>query len=294
MRAYVINLARSTARLKHMQTELRKARIEYEIVQAIDGRALDFSDPAVSGAVAHPVLAGKLLLPNQIANILSHLRVYQQILADGQDHAIVLEDDVILPDDLGLLADALAGQLTEAEVALLNFDSRQTCYLTLAGSVELPSSRLLALPIDIDQPVSGAAYMITRKACERLTERLLPIRARVDDWAHRYNEEMLDRVRCVVPPAVTKSPMFGSTIDRHPPGSLKPVVLALLDRFDPGFFGKIIAYRRRRIMRSWNRFQFVDMPFINKPSRLDEPCSLLPAFEADTGAREARPPAAGV
>lgn len=269
MRAYVINLARSADRRKHMQAELGKTLIEYEIVEAVDGHTLDFSDPATNSAVAPAVLATKLLLPNQIANALSHLRVYQQILAAGQDHAIVLEDDVVLPADLGPLADALAEQLTEAEVALLNFDSAAPCRLTPARSVRLPSSRSLMLPIDINQPVSGAAYIITRKACERLTEQLLPIRARVDDWAQRYNEGMLDRVRCVVPLAVTKSPLFGSTIERHRPRSMTALTLSLLTRHDPGFCRKIIAYRRQRIWRRWNRVQIVDMRYINQPSRLD-------------------------
>jgi hypothetical protein len=104
-----------------------------------------------------------------------------------------------------MLADAIADQLTEAEIALLNFDSKDTCRLTRKGAVRLPGARLLALPIDVNQPVSAAGYVITRKACERMTK-LLPVRAKVDDWAYRYNEGMLDRVRCVVPLAITKSP----------------------------------------------------------------------------------------
>ena len=167
-----------------------------------------------------------------------------------------------------MLADAIADELTEAEIALLNFDSRDTCRLTLRGAVRLPGARLLALPIDVNQPVSAAGYVITRKACERMTK-LLPVRAKVDDWAYRYNEGMLDRVRCVVPLAITKSPVFGSTIQRYPARSPKPYVLALLTRYDPGFFGRLIAHRRRRIWRSWTRVEFVDTPFVNKPSRLD-------------------------
>jgi glycosyl transferase family 25 len=238
------------------------------MVEAVDGRTLDFRDPGTSALIAPSVLTDKVLLPNQIANLLSHLRVYQQILADGQDHAIVLEDDVKIPADLGMLADAIAGQLTEAEIALLNFDSKDTCRLTREGAVQLPGGRLLALPIDVNQPVSGAGYIITRKACERMTK-LLPVRAKVDDWAYRYHEGMLDRVRCVVPLAITKSPDFGSTIERHPAGSLKPHMLALVTRYDPGFFGKLIAYRRQLIWRSWTRVELVDMPFTEKPSRLD-------------------------
>ena len=82
------------------------------------------------------------------------------------------------------------------------------------GAVRFPGARLLALPTDVNQSVSAVGYVITRKACERIAK-LLPARAKVDDWAYRYNEGMLDRVRCVVP-LTTKSPVFGSTIQRYP------------------------------------------------------------------------------
>ena len=55
---------------------------------------------------------------------LSHLDAYRKIVDDGLDMAPVLEDDVILPADLGSLADAVGKRLVGAEVALLSFDSR--------------------------------------------------------------------------------------------------------------------------------------------------------------------------
>ena len=268
-RAYVINLARSPERRAHMVAELGKTGVDYEIVQAVDGHELDFRDSQTVANIQPLVLENNLLLPNQIACVLSHLDAYRRILDDGSDYGFVFEDDVILPPDLGPLADAIAKQLTGAEIVLLNFDSKDTCRMTREGSVELPGSRLLALPIDVTEPVSGAAYIITRQACERMIEQLLPVRAKVDDWAQRYNEGMLDRVRCVVPLPVTKSPDFGSTIEYYSHDSLKARLLAAVMRHDPGILGKALAYRRQRIWRSWSRVEFVDMPFVNKPSRLD-------------------------
>ena len=57
-----------------MHAELAKAGIDYKIVTGIDGRSLDFRDPGTSAAVAPSVLTDKVLLPNQIANLFSHLR----------------------------------------------------------------------------------------------------------------------------------------------------------------------------------------------------------------------------
>ena len=41
MHAYVINLARSPERRAYISAELKKARVEYEIVTGVDGRDLD-------------------------------------------------------------------------------------------------------------------------------------------------------------------------------------------------------------------------------------------------------------
>ena len=269
MRAYVVNLARSSERRAHMVTELGKTGIDYEIIQAVDGRELDFHDSRTVANIEPSVLENNLLLPNQIACVLSHLNAYQKILDDGLDYGLVFEDDVVLPPDLASLANAISKHLTGAEIVLLNFDGRDGCRMTREGSTELPDSRLLVLPVDVTEPVSGAAYIITRQACERMIEQLIPVRAKVDDWAQRYNEGMLDRVRCVVPLPITKSPVFESTIEYYSSDSLKARLLATVMRYDPGILGKAIAYRRQRIWRSWSRVEFVDMPFVNKPSRLD-------------------------
>ena len=157
---------------------------------------------------------------------LSHQSVYRKIIADGVDKALVLEDDVTLPADLGSLADAVADQLTGAEVALLSVDSPDPCKMSLEGSIQLPSGRLLALPIDINQPRSAGAYIITREACERMIKCVVPIQVQADTWWFFYREGVLDRVRCVTPLPVLKSPKFTSTIGsyslgdgvRGPPG----------------------------------------------------------------------------
>ena len=97
---------------------------------------------------------------------LSHFNVYQKILEDSRDRALILEDDVTLPPDLSDLADDVAGHLTGAEVVLLNSSSYPPgpLKISLEGSVDLPSSRLLALPIDARQLVNAGAYVITRQA----------------------------------------------------------------------------------------------------------------------------------
>jgi glycosyl transferase family 25 len=267
MQAYVINLARSPERRAHIAAELRKASVDYEIISGVDGRDLDLYDLAT----VDPSLFARSSFPAGMAGCaLSHLRVYRKILADGLERALVLEDDVTLPADLGRLADALTDHLAGAELVLLNYDSKDTCKMSREGSVPLPSSRLLVLPIDVRQPGSSAAYLITREACKRMVETVLPVRASPDDWWFFYREGSLDRVRCVVPLPVLKSPQFESTIGRYGLGNgLRARLLEPLTRHRVPLLQQVISLRRRRIHHQWTRSELVDTPFVEKPSRLD-------------------------
>ena len=267
MRAYVINLARSHDRRAHITAQLKKTGLDYEIVTAVDGRELDLDDPTL----ADPSIANLTqFLAGTIGAALSHQLVYRKIIADGPDAALVLEDDVTLPVDVASLADAVAEKLTGAEVALLSYDSYDACKLSREDTVQLPSARLLAFPIDISQPRSGGAYIITREACERMAKCFPPVRVNPDDWWHFYREGILDRVRCVAPLSVRKTPQLESTLGSYSLGNglRGRLVWALVRRKLP-ILHQVITYRRTRIYRQWGRTELVDMPFIEKPSRLD-------------------------
>jgi glycosyl transferase family 25 len=264
--AYVINLARSLDRRAHITAELRNAGIDYEIITAVDGRDLDLHD---SNIVDPSFSAKNLFAAGTAGCALSHLRTYQKVVADGLDEALILEDDVTLPADLGTLVDAMTDHLTGAEVALLNYASPDTCKMSLQGSVDLPSARLLALPIDVRKVMNAAAYVITREACKRMSEKVLPVRVTADDWQFFYKAGILDRVRCVLPLAVTKNYKFESTIGLYSLGNgVKARLISPFVRHRIPLLHQLILYRRQRILRQMDRSEIVEAPFIEKPSRL--------------------------
>jgi glycosyl transferase family 25 len=264
--AYVINLARSADRRADIVAQLEKIGMDYELVTAVDGQELDLHDTAT----IDPAFLKVEHSAGAAGCALSHLNVYAKMVADGLDRAVVLEDDVVVPADLASVAAAVAEQLTGAEIALLSFDNPEPIRMSTEGAVRLPAERLLALPIDISQPRSSAAYVITREACERLVKTVTPVRVLADAWWHFYREGALDRVRCVAPLAVRKSPKYTSTIGFYSLGSglrarlVEPVVRGKF----PGL-SQALSYRRERIYRQLIRTEFVAVPFIEKPSRLD-------------------------
>ena len=229
-----------------MTAQLGRTGVHYEIVNAVDGRDLDLRDtklfdPAVDSSFS----------PGIFGCVLSHLDVYRRVLDDGHEVALVLEDDIVLPADLGALLDAITQHMIGAEVVLLNFHSDEACRITKAGSVELPSSRLLVQIVDKGSPWSGGAYLITREACSRMVRTVLPVRSRADHWARFYREGAIDRVRCVVPMPVENSVVLRTTKDNYRPGSLQARVLEAVASTRVPPLHQALALRRRRHLRRY-------------------------------------------
>jgi glycosyl transferase, family 25 len=95
MRIFVINLARRADRMAAMAAQLDRLGLSFERFDAIDAKTVD---PAELGApfAAHGAMAD--LTPGDKACTTSHMHLWRRI-ADGPDnHAVILEDDVLLSD----------------------------------------------------------------------------------------------------------------------------------------------------------------------------------------------------
>ena len=246
MYAYVVNLARSHDRRAHIIAQLSKTGIHYEIVDAVDGRDLDLGNAQLFDPV---VLNTDTFRPGAVGCALSHLKIYQKILDDGLEKALILEDDIVLPPDLEASADAIAQCMRSAEIVLLNFHSHEPCRVMKAGSVPLPSSRLLVQVADEGQASSTGAYLITREACARMVKTVLPVRVQPDDWRFFHRESAIDRVRCVVPMPIKNSVNFRTTIDFYRPSSMQARVREAVARARVPLFYQALAVRRRRNFR---------------------------------------------
>jgi len=265
--AYVVNLARSLDRRAHITRELQKTSVNYQIVTAVDGRELDMAD----AALIDPSFAAGGLFPQGSAGCsLSHLNIYRKIVEDGLDVALILEDDVVLPADLDKLAEEAGQYLTGAEVAMLSVDCPDPLQLSRAAAVRLSGGRHLALPVDLSQPRSTGAYLITREACERMIKLVLPIRANADAWPFFYREGALDRLRCVTPLPVLKNADLTSTIGSYSLGNgLRSRLAGPVLRARIPVLHQMLSRRRQRIYRQWAQTELVSTPFIEMPSRLE-------------------------
>jgi glycosyl transferase family 25 len=245
VQAYVINLGRSPDRRAHMAAEMAKAGLPWRFVEAVDARKANLARP---GLIGLEMAVRPEFRPGSLACALSHQLVYEEVLSSGLAHALVLEDDVILPQDLASLAEAVTAEMCSAEVALFNFHRPGGLRLRAEGAVALPGGRLLCEPLSLSQLTSGAAYMVTAGACRRLGAALFPMRCFSDEWEWFVSQGVLDKVRCIAPMPVANSTSFRTTIDYYPPGSLRWSLREVAAR--SGLLGypplRLLAEKRRR------------------------------------------------
>lgn len=100
LRVFVINLDKDTERMEFMDRQLNALGIPYERYPAVR------PEDVLSGeydALAASTQGGHSLMPGEVGCAVSHKRIYEAIIAQGLDYALVLEDDVELPPDFALI-----------------------------------------------------------------------------------------------------------------------------------------------------------------------------------------------
>jgi glycosyl transferase, family 25 len=242
-----------------MVRELRKAGIDHEFVEGVEGRDVDLSDTSL----VDPTRLGNSPFSSGVVGCyLSHLKVYKKVLEADTERALVLEDDVILPADMTALIEAASTHMAGAEAVLLHHHRRghaergEAYGFFRRGSVQLPCSRILAFPTDVGDLGGTGAYLITRDACQRMAKVMLPIKVPVDDWAFFRNEGALDKVRCVVPMPVQINSGFRTTIEHYGPSSLQTRLRNAVIRIP--LLSHALTMRRQRLMARRTQVELVD------------------------------------
>jgi glycosyl transferase family 25 len=241
-----------------MAEQLARTELEYEFVAAVDGSALTASDRAklvdkdVVGIHPH------WMNPGQIGCALSHLRVYQRrARAGGAEIALVLEDDVILPSDIGEVCRKIGAHMRGREIVLLYFRAFGTCRFSAQDAVELKSGVRLLYPVDVGQPITASAYLVTAEACRGLAEVILPVRAGADNWGHFYGIGAIESLRCVLPRAIGVRNDFKSTIDHTRVRAPRAQVTTFVDRHRVVGAFQLLTMNRKLIERRMSKTAIV-------------------------------------
>lgn len=99
---FIINLKKDTAKKQHMQKLCATFNLQAEFIEAVDGTLLSDKEIDAVYSKKHAIeIVGRALTKGEIGCALSHKLIYQKIIDENIQTALILEDDVDF--DKGLL-----------------------------------------------------------------------------------------------------------------------------------------------------------------------------------------------
>lgn len=159
MRAYVLGLPGSF-RGDALLAQLRDLGFIAEMIEGVDGREMsdaEFADVYDDGRSR--ITCGRSMAPSEIACTLGHRRMFERMLADGDDWALLFEDDAKLdPGVLDLIPDLAL--LPPRSIVTLRQDEAGALVCNPFVRAPRTMRRLVAVP------QGASAYFIDRAAAE--------------------------------------------------------------------------------------------------------------------------------
>ncbi len=172
---FCISLARATERRAVMRQRLESLNLPYEIIDAVDGRALDESilRPRLRQDIALRYYGCKLTM-GEIGCYLSHYNLWERMIKDNIPHALVLEDDADWNTDFAEVINSLQNIPHKWEVILLSVSRKFKINKILCdvGKYKLVRYKTRA--------TSTAGYLINLYAAKKLCEYCYEIREPID------------------------------------------------------------------------------------------------------------------
>lgn len=171
MRVFLINMAESVDRLRFMDTQLQRLGIQYDRVQAINGRRMDGKELRRTVSRFHSLCAmGRRLNLGEIGCALSHCSIYRRMMKESIPCALVLEDDVVIDERIN---DVIEEILRCVDV------SRPQVYILSGGHAEK------AKDVSIEKlrnAMYADGYVITITAAKLICNANTPVITVADQW----------------------------------------------------------------------------------------------------------------
>ncbi len=166
---YVINLARSPERLASITARLEQLGLQWQRIEAVDGKTLGHGPWRDFDASRFERCHGMTPLANELGCYLSHLKVFDAIAQSEVTHALVLEDDAGLNDELPEVLTALIAASADWDMVKLSKVHRGSPLavktLTTGHTLNVMRTRC----------TGSSAYMVNRHAASVFQSALRPM-----------------------------------------------------------------------------------------------------------------------
>jgi glycosyl transferase, family 25 len=246
MKVYVINLRSSVQRRKIMEKQLDKLDIPYKIFDAVKGADITGEEIERYYDMDYYNARPGHFTPGAIGCTLSHYFIYQEMLADNIDVAVILEDDMILHKDFSSTVPLVSKQLKDDEVVLLFYQSYEKIRLAASSAVDVGNGHLLYQAVCTKLLRSTGGYMISHEAARSMVNKLLPFSSFPDDWKSFYDREILNGIR-IVYPGILRNSYEATTISPNTKGGTAArKILTTIEKYRIFPFFNFLKWRRKK------------------------------------------------
>lgn len=172
---WIINLKRDTEKLIFMQTQMQRLGIDYQIIEAIDGRSLDEDQKAPYSRSIALRDFGRELTPGEIGCALTHIRIWNLMVERNIDELLILEDDVHL--GIGLIEVLKHRDRFPADYQHVNFstNARQIPFGEFVADIYRTSRHG-------ERPYLTSAYLLTKAGALNLLNLVSPLYMPIDNF----------------------------------------------------------------------------------------------------------------
>ncbi|WGL99445.1 glycosyltransferase family 25 protein [Arsenophonus sp. aPb] len=193
---FIVSLKKDTDRRTQISYVLSSQALPFTIVDAIEGSKLTHNDIAGLKYPYYDKPYGKPNGMNEIACSLSHQSIYQHIIKNDIEWALILEDDVIIDKKLSPLIKALeqgkSNLLKKDYVYLLGgqegLNSRKRISLSFFNKITIANVTFRLLTYSPDKIFRTCCYLIHRSTCERIIAEFARGFFVADSWGLLYKK----------------------------------------------------------------------------------------------------------
>ncbi|RYD57373.1 MAG: glycosyltransferase family 25 protein [Sphingobacteriales bacterium] len=256
MKVFVVSLARSADRRKHMIAHLTQRGVDFEIFDAIEGALL--SEEEIQKYCDMDALEkhAKWLNRGTIGACLSHYFIFKRIIELNLPSACIIEDDIIVDKNFDKLLNAIdSSVIQDKKLTLLYYTSwnkieLETLNRSLSGEFGLYKIR------NYEGLNSSAGYIVSQEACKRLVNVVLPIRMGPDNWAEFKRLGVMDEVTCIFPQPLNNT-HAKSSIEYLEAKSMTSKVADFVDKNKIFPFYQLLKQRRKMMSEKMMNIKIV-------------------------------------
>lgn len=260
MRAFVINLERSTVRRASIQQQLNAQGIEFEFVKAVDGATLTDEYLAQISNMEELEKRPHIMRKGMYGCILSHHGIYQRIVAEDIPYALILEDDIEIQPGFKAVLEDLESKIHPNEAILLfSQNNFMPTVFSKQHAEEVANNHLLAYPMEPWALGSTAGYIISKAAAQGMVDYMLPLHIGPDAWIAFYRDKAIGSLRCLTP-FLVKPAGFTSDIDYVNSNSALGRAVAFIKKHRVFPFKQLLDYRRKRALAKSIQYSFSSEP----------------------------------